>query len=221
MVSSYLYKKLIRPIFIIRSSHHSVALGVSLGLFVGLTPTVGLQMVLVLVVGTLIKANRIIALILCWISNPLTFLPMYYGYYWLGAVIFGREIWTFRNFSQKMDELVVAKQELGYVGMFKLLGSDVFLPMTVGSIIIGLVVAIPAYPLTLRALRRHKARRDARRRERQARLAVQRAEEGGTGTPENGHIREAGVAEARQKEVPECVTTAAADTKTGTGGTRD
>ena len=219
MVSSYLYKKLIRPIFVIRSSPHSVALGVSLGLFIGLTPTVGLQMILVLVIGTIIHANRIIAILLTWISNPLTFLPMYYGYYWIGAMIFGRDIWTFASFSKKMDELVVARQELGYLGMFKLLGSDVFLPMTIGSVIIALVVAIPAYPLTRRALRRHKERRAARRRERRARLEAQRAEAGETETPENGLRRESGGAEERQKQDPECVTTAAIESKAG--GTSD
>ena len=83
----YFYKKFVQPIFTINDTPHSIALGVALGVFVALTPTMGAQMLIILVVGTLIKANRIIGVLLVWISNPVTIIPMYYGYYWLGGQV--------------------------------------------------------------------------------------------------------------------------------------
>ena len=96
----------------------------ALGLFVSLTPTVGFQMVLVVVIGTLIRANRIVAVILCWISNPVTFLPMYYGYYYLGAKILDLDLWTFGNFSRKLQEFSAATRDLGYLETVRMFHRD-------------------------------------------------------------------------------------------------
>ncbi|MBU0754233.1 MAG: DUF2062 domain-containing protein [Planctomycetes bacterium] len=84
-----LYDRFIRPIFTINDTPHAVALGVSMGVFIGLTPTVGYQMLLVVLIGTLIRANRIVAVLVTWISNPVTAVPLYYAYYWFGCKVLG------------------------------------------------------------------------------------------------------------------------------------
>jgi uncharacterized protein (DUF2062 family) len=140
-------------------------------MFIALTPTVGFQMILVILIGTAINANRIIALILCWISNPLTFLPMYYGYYYLGAKILGRDLWIFSSFSRKMEEFLEAKQDLGYMGTIELFGSEFIWPLWVGSLILALVAAIPCYPAVLYAVRRQRRLREERRRARREAIA--------------------------------------------------
>lgn|GEM_PF-508498 len=161
-------KKLIRTVLLIRNSPHSLALGVALGLFIGLTPTVGIQMLLVVVIGTLIGANRIIALVLCWISNPLTFLPLYYLFYLLGAWILGTDLWTFVSFSRKMNDMIFVRDESGFMGVFRLFSYEVFGPMWLGSVIIALVVAVPSYPLTRRLVVRFRVQRSVRRKMRQS-----------------------------------------------------
>ena len=50
-----LYERMVRPILQLNDSPHSISLGITLGLFIGLTPTVGLQMVIVVILGTLIR----------------------------------------------------------------------------------------------------------------------------------------------------------------------
>ncbi len=173
-VYRYFYKKLIRPIFTIRSSPHSIALGLAFGLFIALTPTVGFQMILVVVIGTLIKANRIIALVVVWISNPLTFIPMYYGYYSLGGWILGVELWAFDNFSLKFNEFLTTGEDHGYSTMAREFGSEIFYPLWVGSLIIAIVAAIPTYPLTRYALRRAREKKQALWKEARARHAVRK-----------------------------------------------
>jgi len=176
-VYKYFYKRLIRPIFTIRSSPHSIALGMAFGLFVALTPTVGFQMLIVVVIGTLIKANRIIAVVVVWISNPITFIPMYYGYYYLGGLIVGVDLWTFDNFSMKFNEFLSTGESQGYGSMVKEFGSEIFTPLWVGSLIIALAAAIPAYPLTRYALKRAKQKRQALWKEARARHAARKEAE--------------------------------------------
>jgi uncharacterized protein (DUF2062 family) len=157
-LSQYFFRKFIKPIFTINDTPHSIALGVVLGVFVALTPTVGFQMITVAVIGTFIKANRIIAIILCWISNPITFIPMYYGYYWVGGKVLAVELWTFSNFSEKMNGVLAARESLGYVEAFKQLGSETLLPLFVGSLILATVFSIPLYPITMSALIKYRKR---------------------------------------------------------------
>lgn len=196
---SYLYKKLIRPIFIINGSTHSIALGVALGLFIALTPTVGIQMLLVLLIGTLIKANRIIGVILCWISNPITFLPMYYGYYCLGAELMGIETGTFESFSQ----LFKGDDDIGFLAALAVVMDNFAAPLWIGSLIVALVVSIPSYPITMIVLNRHRAKRQAIKMERRARfLALQAEADAARAQKEEAERHEAKSSDAAQKIAP-------------------
>ena len=40
----YVFERLIRPVLCLRDNPHSLALGIAMGLWVALTPTVGIQM---------------------------------------------------------------------------------------------------------------------------------------------------------------------------------
>lgn len=151
-----LYNRLVRPIFTINDTPHAIALGVSLGVFLGLTPTVGFQIILVLAIGTLIRANRIIGVLLTWISNPITFLPMYYAYYWFGGKLMGLDLWTFNTFSRKVDGIMTVKDDAGYFGIFEQLMHDIGLPLFLGSLIIASVISLPLYPWVRFVLNRHR-----------------------------------------------------------------
>lgn len=104
------YNRLVRPIFEIKDSPHSIALGLAVGLWISLTPTVGIQMTICLIVCTLIRANVLIAVAMCWISNPVTFIPMYYGYYRLGLVIMQDKPISMEEFREivRNDDAIVS-----------------------------------------------------------------------------------------------------------------
>jgi len=63
------------------------ARGVAIGLFVALTPTVGLQTFLMLALCLLLRGNFLFAFAVSWISNPITLGPLYLGYYLLGELV--------------------------------------------------------------------------------------------------------------------------------------
>lgn len=98
------YERLIKPIIEIKDSPHSIALGTAIGMWVALTPTVGIQMTVCLIVCTLLKANILIAVAMCWISNPITFIPMYYGYYRFGLFISNTEPSSWQEFQRMLND---------------------------------------------------------------------------------------------------------------------
>jgi len=66
----------------------ALAGGIALGLFIGLTPTVGFQTPLILAGALLFRANFPAAFLALWVSNPLTTPLLYWGFNRLGAALF-------------------------------------------------------------------------------------------------------------------------------------
>lgn len=65
----------------------ALARGISLGLFVGLTPTVGIQTAMMIVGSLAFRANFPAAFVVSFISNPLTMAPIYFGFNRLGQLL--------------------------------------------------------------------------------------------------------------------------------------
>ena len=135
-----IYERLIKPILTVKDTPHGLALGIALGLWVALTPTVGIQMTLVFVLATLLKANRIAGVAMTWISNPVTFLPMYYGYYQVGLLMSGQGGVSYDVLKENSVNLSGWELVVYY---FNELGR----PLWLGSLLVATVIAIPAYPL--------------------------------------------------------------------------
>lgn len=67
---------------------HVIARGVAVGLFVGLTPTVGVQTLLMIAGCVILRGNFPAAFLVSWVSNPLTMAPLYVAFNALGRVAF-------------------------------------------------------------------------------------------------------------------------------------
>jgi uncharacterized protein (DUF2062 family) len=75
----------------IRGHPREISLGFALGLFVGMTPFMGLQMAIGVLLASLFKWNKISAALAVWISNPLTAPFIYWMTYVLGARVLDYE----------------------------------------------------------------------------------------------------------------------------------
>ncbi len=153
----YVWKRLKR-FFIYRVLHvddtpHRIALGVAIGMFITWSPTIPCQMILTLTFSALLRANKFVGVPFVWISNPLTVVPIYYPNYWLGATLLGcrsigwQELAALfrpdRGFSEWMQAWWTAS-------------GHILLPLWVGSVIVGLCVAVPSYFLTRWAVIRYR-----------------------------------------------------------------
>ncbi len=57
----------------------AVSKGLAAGLFIALTPTIPFQMLLATVAAMTFRINLPVALAACWVTNPLTALPVYWA----------------------------------------------------------------------------------------------------------------------------------------------
>ncbi len=168
IMSRFFENKFVQRILHINDTPEAIALGASVGMFLGMTPTVGLQMIIMLIVGTVIRANRIAGVAMVYISNPLTVVPIYWLDYLVGSTLLDSRSLTYDGFRETcrafMSEWDVAglwTATLGFISVH----SDIAVAMAVGGVVLGVVFALPVYPLTLRlvlAHRRHKAKKSAK-----------------------------------------------------------
>ncbi len=135
-------RALLRAILSLNDTPHYIAKGTAIGMFLGLTPTVGIQMILVMFVGLFLRFNRKAALITVYISNPLTTIPIYWINYKVGTLFFeetvSREdferIFTYRGFSEWWGAIQSVFIEIG-------------LPLVIGSLVVATVGGVVTYPV--------------------------------------------------------------------------
>jgi len=111
-------------------NRHSVSLAVFIGIFCAFVP-IPIQTLMVIAICFWLGANLPLAMVIIWMSNPLTIPPMFYLTYKLGSYILGT---TLGDFS------VTLSWE-----WFSQLGSEILLPLFVGSILAGTVLASIGY----------------------------------------------------------------------------
>lgn len=85
----------------------TLARGVALGLFIGLTPTVGIQTLLMLAASVLLRANFPAAWVTSWINNPFTFPAFYFGFHQLGKAFMPSLPIHFESLSGLEEEIAM------------------------------------------------------------------------------------------------------------------
>ncbi len=67
------------------------ARGIAIGVFCGCFPFFGFQTLLGIWLAKIFRANLVFAAIGTWISNPFTYLPLYWFNYYIGSILIGHE----------------------------------------------------------------------------------------------------------------------------------
>lgn len=152
-------RALMRYILGLDDTHHSIAMGTTVGMFIGMTPTVGIQMIIVMCVAILTKRffefNRVAALITVYISNPVTMIPIYYLDYKVGTVFFGGDV-SRDEFAKILEYESFAGWWTTIVDLFVGIG----VPLIVGSLVVAALCSAVTYPVMrklLKAFRPEKA----------------------------------------------------------------
>lgn len=89
-----------------------LARGVAVGLLIGFTPTVGVQMIMALLFWMFSRRflgwdfNLILAIAWTYFSNPLTMIPLYYIFYLTGCLMTGTSgDYSFTDFARVMEQV--------------------------------------------------------------------------------------------------------------------
>ncbi len=131
----------------IRGEPREIALGFSLGLFIGMSPTMGFQIVIAVFLATLLKWNKISAALAVWITNPITAPFIYGATYLLGSKMLGLNKYQAisENISSGASLVTMVKKTPEIIGA-----------MTVGGFIIGIPLALIGYYLAYSALDKYQ-----------------------------------------------------------------
>ena len=105
------------------------ALGFGVGIFSGCFPFFGFQSLMGVFLARIFKGNSILAAVGTWISNPFTYIPLYYFNYRVGSLLINK------------DENIV---DLNYITTNELWSQGWYLSyrLIIGSISVGLVTGI-------------------------------------------------------------------------------
>lgn len=143
-------------------SAHSIALGAAIGVFIAMTPTIGIQMMLIFFATSLFRASRVAGVPMAWLTNPVTIPPVYAFNLYIGTLIVGGSDQMMADF-RKAASSVVAK-DLPWWDLVKQwwdVVMTVAVPLWVGSIVVGLVSGVAAYVIMyylITVYRRHHRR---------------------------------------------------------------
>ena len=163
-------RKVIRRVIYSESSTTSIAGGFTLGIFLGLTPTVGFQMIPAAFLAALFRVNILAAMLAVWITNPLTVAPIYYGEY-----LIGKAILPYEAGSDAAEGIARVVERFGEVSMVDLwhtvgaaiaeflsLGNEIIVRLLIGSFALATVSATLAYPMSLWLVKYVRHRREMR-----------------------------------------------------------
>jgi uncharacterized protein len=131
----------------LKGGSEAIARGIAIGLFIGLTPTVGFQTILMLTACILFAGNFPAAFATSFISNPFTMAPIYWGYHELGEAVF----LVIPMLSDYNDGRILG-------GMF-----DGILFTGLGSLLIAIPVSIGSYLIMHFILINNSSHRNRRR----------------------------------------------------------
>jgi uncharacterized protein (DUF2062 family) len=172
IIVSHLWRKT-RRFLIVKVLHaddtpHRIALGIAIGVFIGFTPTVGLQMIIALALATLLRANKVVCLPMVWVSNPVTMVPIYLVCFQVGSALVGSQSATPGQHPVKAIQILGAVPGEGGWGKWlePAFWRELLLTMTrvgaelwIGAIVLGLPAAALSYFVSRKIVFSYRERR--------------------------------------------------------------
>ncbi len=124
----YYYLRFLR----LQGSPEHLARGMASGVFSGCFPLFGLQIILGVTLATLLRGNRLVAAAATWVSNPLTYLPLFAFNYQVGYWLLG---------DGSISDLTTLDSWQAWMDM----GTEVSSRLMLGSSVVGLGAATTTY----------------------------------------------------------------------------
>lgn len=169
-VKNRIIKQIIKPILESVSPVNEAALGTAIGIFVGLTPTIGIQMWIVFMIWLFckyilkIKFDLIIGTALVWISNPFTIFFLYYGFLRTGYGFFSmmgldKTELNFSAFQHQLSQILNSPDKNSFdiiMAGGKFLIYDLGYPMVLGSLLYAILFSLLSYFLVRKYLLLHR-----------------------------------------------------------------
>jgi uncharacterized protein (DUF2062 family) len=132
-----------KNILSIKDSPHRLAIAFAMGVFIGVSPLLGIHTILGLALAWLFRLNRIVTITAVYVTNPWTIVPIYTFSTYIGAKCLGikqmlPEIdWAHITFSNLAHEL-----------------RPLLAPFVFGTLLIGFISAVISYFIVYHAVKK-------------------------------------------------------------------
>lgn len=131
-----IYKRFHDRFISLKGNPESIAAGMAIGVFIGITPTIPFHTALIIMSCLAFKQNLSAAYLGSWlVSNPVTIPVLYLAQYELGSFVMGSSGQTVMFADYSLQSLLN-------------LGVHVIIPILLGGILTAPVFSIPAYFIT-------------------------------------------------------------------------
>ena len=130
----------------IRGTPREIALGLALGLFVAMSPTMGFQMAIAIPIAALFKWNKLAAAMAVWVTNPIT-APFIYGpTYFIGAKLLGMPLGLNAADAASGSTMLAFAEK----------APKIFGAMALGGVVLGLPLAVIGYYFAFLAVQKYQ-----------------------------------------------------------------
>jgi len=146
----YYKRRLLR----LQGSESAIARGIAVGAFAGMFPIFGFQTLVGVLLAVLLKGHKLAAVAATWISNPLTYVPIFAFNYQLGQWLLGTEDISIDEIDFQSSSALL---ELGFTFV---------LALFVGCLVMGSIVSICSYFIALRGIRHFRQSHTSSKRDR-------------------------------------------------------
>lgn len=133
----------LREILVIKDTPHRIAIAFAAGVFLGMSPLLGLHTILGFTVAWIFKLNKLVTITGVYVTNPWTIVPIYTFSTWFGAKCLGlKQIipdidWHNATMSYFLEEM-----------------QHLLWPFIIGTTIIGIFSAVISYYIIHSAVKR-------------------------------------------------------------------
>ncbi|HEY6247870.1 MAG TPA: DUF2062 domain-containing protein [Pyrinomonadaceae bacterium] len=155
-----MFRAAFRRLLAIDDPPERTALAFSIGVFIAFSPFLGLHTILATLIAFIFRFNKVAIYTGTFLNNPpLTLVPIIIASYAVGALLMGRPM----RIPDEGVELLKSPHLLtgDYYRRLFVQSLDILEPFALGGMILSVVCSLIAYPLTLRALRRVRGRKDS------------------------------------------------------------
>jgi len=139
-------KKIYGRLLKIRGTPREVALGLALGLFVSMSPTMGFQMAIAVPIAAMFKWNKLASAMAVWVTNPIT-APFIYSFtYFIGAKLSGISMGLHAADAASNTTMLVFAEKAPII----------FGAMALGGVVLGLPLAVIGYYFAFFAVQKYQ-----------------------------------------------------------------
>ena len=154
-----MFRAALRRLLAIDDPPERTALAFSIGVFIAFSPFLGLHTIMATVVAFLFRFNKVAIYTGTFLNNPFfTLVPIIIGSYAIGAFVLGRPL----RIPDEGLELLKNPDifSSNYYRRLFVQSWHIVWPFSVGATVLSVVCSVLAYPLTLRALRAYRRRKE-------------------------------------------------------------